>query len=254
MRLPWGETLLKWIFMGGYPDLHARNIDPNRFYSNLLATYLELDIKRLSNIQNLRDFDRFLRCLALRSGQMLSMNGVAGDLGVSQGTIKNWLNLLIASNVVTLVEPWNDNPNKRLVKTPKVYFNDTGLLCSLLGFRSPDEILRSPLLGSIFETHTFCQILRCYTNSCVKMNLNYFRTHEGAEIDFVISNGINHHLIECKWSENPSVELKGFESFKKYSNGQVASFQLVCSARGKRSRSGSVTFVRDSVDFSDLVK
>jgi uncharacterized protein len=245
-----GERLLEWILKGGYPALHARELAFERFYTNLIATYLERDVKRLSNIQNLRDFDKFLRILALRSGQMLSMNSIASDLGISQGTIKSWIGILLASNIVSLVEPWNDNPNKRLVKTPKLFFNDTGLLCALLGFSSVSDLRKTPLLGALFETHVFAQLLRSHSNTCKRFQMNYFRTHEGAEIDFVLSKGNSYELYECKWSETPDVNFKSIDAFKKYSQSENVNVNIVCSARGKRTKFEGTVTIRDSIQFN----
>lgn len=247
-----GETLLKWIFEGGYPDQHVRSLDPVRFFENLTATYIERDVKRLSNVQNTRDFDRFLRLAALRSAQVLSMNSIASDLGVNHGTIKNWLGVLQASGIVSLLEPWNRNPNKRLIKTPKLYFHDTGLLCSLLGFQNARDILTSPLLGALFETHVFGQLKRYYSNRGRRPRLSYFRTHDGGEIDFVISSGTEATLIECKWSENPQLNEKNLAQFRKYSQETVRSVHLICSARGRRKKGNH--WIEDSVAFSDYLR
>jgi predicted AAA+ superfamily ATPase len=245
------EQLLQWIYEGGYPDLHARALDPERFFSDLVATYIERDVKRLSNITNVREFDRFLRLMALRSGQLLSMNGVANEVGVSQATIKAWTNILVASNIVTLVEPWWSNLAKRLVKTPKLYFHDTGLACSLAGFRSARELARSPLLGALFETHVFGQILRSFTNRGLAPRIHFFRTHEGVEADFVLQRGTEFHLMECKWSETPTFNEKVLRVFEDASKGRVVRYSIVTPVRGRRTKSAVVEY-HDSVDWSDL--
>ena len=247
-----GNQLLEWIFKGGYPDLHARSLDTERFYSDLIATYIERDVKRLSNIASVRDFDRFLRLMALRSGQLLSMNNVANEIGVSQATIKSWTGILVASSIVSLVEPWWNNLSKRLIKTPKMYFHDTGLMCALAGFRSASDLRHSPLLGAIFETHVFGQILRSYANRGLQSRIHFFRTHDGIEADFILQRGTNFHLLECKWSESPKYKPKVVEVFEKASQGKVTRFSIVTSVRGRRKTKEEGVEVRDSIEWGDL--
>jgi len=148
-----GGELLEWIVAGGYPELHARGLPPERFYADYLSTYLERDVRQVLQVRNLRDFDRFLRLAAVRSGQLLSYNAFATDLGVSPNTVKSWLSVLEASNVVCLIEPYYRNLGKRIVKSPKLYFTDTGLACYLAGIRSSRDLRGSGLLGAFFETH-----------------------------------------------------------------------------------------------------
>ena len=140
-------TLLRWMFAGGYPELHARSLDPQRYYGDLVATYLERDVRQALQVKNLRDYDRFLRLAAVRTGQLLSMNSFASDLGISPNTVKSWLSVLEASGIIWLLEPYYGNPGKRIVKSPKLYFTDTGLAAYLAGFRSEEDLAQSPLLG-----------------------------------------------------------------------------------------------------------
>jgi uncharacterized protein len=223
--------LLQWMLEGGYPKLHAQKLNRDRFFSNLVATYLERDVKRLLNVQSLFEFDKFMRLCALRSGQLLSMSNIASDLGVSQTTIKKWISTLEASGIVDLIEPWHLNPNKRLVKTPKLYFNDTGLCLHLIGISTIEELQRSVFLGPIFETLCYGQLKRYFNNRGLKKKIYFFRTHDGEEIDFVLTQGTEHILYECKFSENPTVEKKGRNAFEKYSQGRVKQFIFLNSGR-----------------------
>lgn len=197
------DDIGRWMFTGGYPEVHARPLDPTRFYGDYLATYLERDVRQLLNVRNLRDFDRFMRLLATRTGQLLSMNSFASDLGSSPTTIREWLSVLEASNVIALLEPFFDNLGKRIVKTPKLYFLDTGLAADLCGFRNSSALLQSQLRGAFFETLAFGQLVRWFTNQALQPNIYFYRDHHGHEVDFVIPVGEKLKLIECKWSDRP---------------------------------------------------
>lgn len=137
---------------GGYPEIHARQLDPERFFADYLVTYLERDVRQALQVRNLRDFDRFMRLAAVRTGQLLSMNSLASDIGVTPSTVKSWLSVLEASNIILLLEPYYQNLGKRIVKTPKLYFLDTGLACFLAGIHTVEALRHSSLLGALFET------------------------------------------------------------------------------------------------------
>jgi len=199
------KNLLEILWQGGYPELHARGLDPRRFYADYVATYLERDVRQALNVRSLRDFDRFLRLCATRTGQLLNMNGLASDVGVSPNTIRSWLSVLEASNIIFLLAPFYRNLGKRLVKSAKLYFLDTGLLCHLVGLRSPGEIERSALLGPLFESLALGQIVRAYADQGLSAPIYFYRDHHGHEVDFVIPIGERAHLIECKWAENPTI-------------------------------------------------
>ncbi|MDD9965110.1 MAG: ATP-binding protein [Myxococcales bacterium] len=198
-------AVLDALWRGGYPEVYARDLVPSRFYSDYVATYLERDVRQALNVRSLRDFNRFLRLCATRSGQLLNMNGLAGDVGVSPNTIRAWLSVLEASNVVLLLPPYFRNLGKRLVKSPKLYFLDTGLLCHLLGMRSPDAVAESAMLGALFETLVAGQLVRAFANRGLRPDLYFYRDHHGNEVDFVVPVGGRAHLIECKWAETASL-------------------------------------------------
>lgn len=248
-----GQQLVEWMWKGGYPALYSENIPTQRFYSNLLATYIERDVRRLANVQNIRDFDRFMRLAALRTGQLLSMNALAAEVGVSQTTIKGWIGVLESSGIITLVEPWHSNRSKRLIKTPKLYFMDTGLCCYLIGLASPAELQRSVHLGAIFETHTFGQLVRAYTNRGLRYAIYFFRTHDGEEVDFVLQSGSEFDLIECKWSEQPSLNFRGHDAFAKVMPQSIRSLSLISSQRQDLCKDRDRSFwIRNSIDWDFL--
>ncbi len=198
-------AMLDALWRGGYPEVYARDLAPSRFYSDYVATYLERDVRQALNVRSLRDFDRFLRLCATRSGQLLNMNGLASDVGISPNTVGAWLSVLEASNVVLLLPPYYRNLGKRLVKTPKLYFLDTGLLCHLLGMRSADAAGQSAMLGALFETLVAGQLVRAFANRGLRPDLYFYRDHQGNEVDFVVPVGEQAHLLECKWAETASL-------------------------------------------------
>ena len=210
-----GKQLLEWILAGGYPEVHAHGLTPSRFYSDYVATYLQRDVRQLLEVRNLRDFERFLRLLALRSGQQFVVSSFASDLGISPDTVKSWLSVLEASQIIYLLQPYFRNLGKRLVKTPKVYFMDTGLLCFLAGIQSVTTLQQSGMLGAIFETLTLGQYIRSRHNRGLDATVYFYRDHAGHEVDFVVPEGDALHLIECKWSEQPDMRQPGFVELEK---------------------------------------
>ncbi len=226
------NQILKWMIQGGYPELHAHNLKPERFYADYLATYLERDVRQLTNVRNLSIFDKFLRLLALRSGQILSMNSLASDVGVSSHTIKNWVSILEASNVIYLLKPFYNNYGKRLIKSPKLYFLDTGLLCFLSGIHNVEALEGSSLLGSYFETLALGQLVRNFCNKGLPLNLYYFRDNHGTEIDFIIPEGTKVHLYECKWKLQNGVSPKNISKLKKIiGDDNIKSIKIITSAK-----------------------
>ncbi len=209
------HRILEWMFMGGYPEVHASALEADRFYSDYVATYLERDVRQMLEVRNLRDFNRFLRLVAVRTGQMLQLNSLASDLGVTVNTVKSWLSVLETSGIVRFLEPYYRNLGKRMVKTPKLYFLDTGLVCFLAGLKSPEALRDSTMLGAVFETLAFGQLVRSYAHRGYQADLYYYRDHTGKEVDFVIPVGEKLELFEVKWAEEIPAELSGFKEIDK---------------------------------------
>jgi len=240
-------ALVEWMLKGGYPELHSRGLDAERFFSDYLATYLERDVRSILGVRSLRDFDRFMRLCAARTGQLVSYSALATDLGVSPNTVKSWLSVLEASRIVVLLEPYFENLGKRIVKTPKLYFLDTGLCSYLLGARSPDDLLRSPLLGALFETHVLGQIVRHFANQGRRREIYFYRDHHGREVDFLIPAAGRFALVECKWAESPDPIQRGFEEIESLVGAdRIISRTIVTPDRGSRRAPGGVT-IADSV-------
>ncbi len=178
------------------PDLR-----PADYFSSYQATYLERDVRQLLNVSSLRDFDRFMRAGAVRSGQLLNKTELAKDVGISNKTATEWLSVLEASNQITLLEPWFTNVGKRLVKTPKLYFNDVGLLCFLLGLNQA-SVSDSYLIGAIWETFLFAELRKYLTATAPEASVWFYRDL-AREVDFVIEKDGGLTLADAKWKELP---------------------------------------------------
>src|SRR6516225_2546625 len=189
---------------GGFPELHANpDIDHVAFYFSYLATYLERDVRSLANVSSLRDFERFLRACALRSANLLNKADLARDIGIAPSTANQWLSTLEASGQVVLLEPWFSNRTKSIVKSPKLYLADSGLLCALLNIRSPDDLRDSPAAGAIWETFVFAQ-LRARERRAGRAGSLFFWRDRTREVDFVVDAGGRQELFEAKWTELPT--------------------------------------------------
>lgn len=209
------RQILEWMFTGGYPEIHANAVPPERFYPDYVATYLERDVRQILEVRNLRDFNRFIRLVATRTGQLLQLNSLASDMGISVNTVKSWLTVMETSGIIRFLEPYYRSLGKRIVKTPKVYFLDTGLVCFLTGLTSPEALRDSAMLGAIFETLAFGQLVRSYAHRGFSADLYFYRDHTGKEVDFVIPVGEKLELFEVKWAEEAPEALPGFKEIDK---------------------------------------
>lgn len=194
--------LLNWMIQGGYPEIYEQDLDPHQFFSDYIATYVERDVRQLLNIKHAREFDQFMRLLALRAGQTLSMSRLASEVGMSAHTIKNWLSVLEASNIIYLLKPYYENFGKRIVKSPKLYFLDTGLLCYLANIPNGTTLLNSPLLGAYFENLVLTEWLKHANNQGTSAEIYYYRNQAGLEIDFIIPQAGRLILLESKWADD----------------------------------------------------
>ena len=248
-----GEALVEMMFQGGYPEMHAGGLDAQRFFSDYVATYLERDVRTALGVTSLRDFDRFIRLAALRTGQLLNMSSLARDVGVTAPTIGRWLAVLESSGIVRLVQPYFTNPGKRLVKTPKLFFLDTGLACFLCGLRSPRDLRESALLGQMFETHVLGQIVRWYANRGQQAPVYFFQDHQGHEVDFVIPVGKRLKLYECKWAEMPDHDTPGAAALRKLVGQEnILSWSIITPTRGRRTIERNALVIEDSIELASL--
>jgi len=197
------KRLKRSLFSGGFPDaaLHAPK-SLNAWFSSYIQTYLERDVRQLRQVGDLSDFQRFLQLIAALNGQILNLSSVSGDLGVAVNTVKAWVSILEASGQIFLLKPFYINKGKRLVKNPKLYFLDTGLLNYLLGLESPEQVLKGPMAGRILETAVLGEIVRGAYNSGHLPRVYYWRTSYGEEVDFVIEEKTKLVPVEVKLSAN----------------------------------------------------
>ena len=188
------------LWRGGYPALHAqhRQPEPAHWFAAYLSTYIERDVRRLRNVASLMNFQRFLLMCAARSAQLLNLNSLASDCGISQPTARQWLTVLQASHIVTLVPPYFRNFGKRLVKTPKLYFLDTGLLCHLLRITSAEDLQVHAARGAVFETWVVAETLKHRHNRGLPPDLYFWRDNHGLEMDLVFEHAGRLQGVECK--------------------------------------------------------
>jgi uncharacterized protein len=225
-------SIEEYISAGGFPALYGdRDVIRQHWFPSYISTYLERDVRNLLNVGSLRDFNRFLRAAAIRTAQTLSLSDLSRDVGVAPNTIKAWISVLQASHIIHLLEPYHRSIGKRLVKSPKLYFLDTGLAAYLMGLFSWQEILSSPLSGALWETYAFAQIQRFLLSQGISNPpLFYWRTKNGREVDFVIEKGGRFIAFEAKLTGMPASDTaKGFEYLREYyGEGSLLKGFVIC--------------------------
>ncbi len=188
----------EYIFRGFMPAIHFNGIEPSAFYSAYFRTYVERDVRMLINVTNQHSFEVFVRLLAGRIGQVVNLNSLAGDVGVSSTTLASWLAVLEASYIVFRLPAYYENFGKRLTKAPKIFFYEVGLAAWLLGIENPAQVARDPLIGGLFENLVASEIMKSQLNRGKSSNLYFFRDQRGFEIDFLLQQGRNLLPIEAK--------------------------------------------------------
>lgn len=186
------------ILKGFYPTPNTQDIDLQLFYGGYLATYVERDVRQIKNIQDIASFQRFLSLLASRVGNLLNIQSLANDCGLSVPTIKSWLSILESSRIIYLLKPYYQNMGKRLIKTPKVYFTDTGLLTYLLRYKTADTLLAGPMAGAVFENMVIVEALKENLYNRLGYELYFYRDSNQVEADLVIDTGHLFELYEIK--------------------------------------------------------
>lgn len=200
------------IFTGGYPRLFDKNIAPTEFYPFYIQTYIERDVRQLQNITNIDSFIRFVKLCAGRIGQLLNLSAIANECDITQPTAKAWLTVLQASYIVFLLQPYHKNFNKRLVKTPKLYFYDTGLACSLLGLKNHEQLITHYLRGGLFENWAIAELIKNYFNKAEEPAIYFWRDNIGNEIDLLVENGPYVETYEIK--SGATYNVKFFNGLK----------------------------------------
>ena len=227
-----GFSIESLVLRGGYPELYQNpDLDAFSFYRSYTATYLERDVRTLLNVTSLRDFERMIRACALRTGQLLNKAELARDVGISPSTANQWLSALEASGQVTLVEPWFSNKTRSLVKSPKLYLSDTGLLAAMLNIRTLEDLMRSPMIGAIWETFVFAELRKRETARHEHWSINFWHDRV-REVDFVIDRGGRFDLYDAKWNSSPSPRDAAAIQFaaKQFGAKNVLRQALICRA------------------------
>jgi predicted AAA+ superfamily ATPase len=194
------------IFKGFYPRLHDVDIEPTEFYPSYIQTYIERDVRSLKNIENLNTFSRFLGLCAGRIGQVLNLSSLANDAGITVNTVKSWLSILESSFILFQLQPYHKNNSKRLIKSPKIYFYDTGLACSLLKIQNSEMIKTHYLYGALYENFVISEILKTQYHAGKVPSVYYWRESNGTEIDCI---------IELDKQKIMAIEIKGGETYNK---------------------------------------
>ena len=214
---------------------------PFDYYRNYVQTYLEKDIAQIGAVQDLMRFENFMRLLAGRTGQLVNNSALAAEVGVSSTTIGSWLSVLEASHLVYILRPWYENRNSQVVKTPKVYFCDTGLASYLLGIETPAQIQRDPLMGNLFENLVVSEALKARYNNGAEPNLYFFRNSKGLEIDIILKENKILNLFEVKSGKALNDEFtKNMEKFRSQYASNV-------SADSNENVKGTVIYSGDTV-------
>ena len=210
-------SLNQLLLSGFYPRLHTEKIQAHNFYLGYLESYIQRDLRQLSQIDNLHIFEKFVRLIATRVGQLMNYNSLANDLGVSQPTIRKWISLLEASYIIFLLPPFFRNIGKRLIKTPKVYFYDVGLVSYLLEIENSKQIKHHPLRGNLFENFVVMEFLKNRFNQSMNSNLYFFRDRTGNEIDLVIQKADSLTPVEIKSAETFNISFtRNIDLFRKF--------------------------------------
>ena len=201
------DNIWEVIHRGGYPELQNPEVDWSVFYSSYIKTYLERDVRSLSAVQNLDDFRKFMIAVAARTGQMINYANIADEVGKDQSTIKRWLSVLEASGIIYLLEPFSSSVLKRAIKTPKVYFRDTGLAAYLTRWLTPETLANGAMSGAFFETFVISEILKSYSNRGIDYRycVSYYRGRDKKktsenEIDLIIEENGTLYPVEIKRS------------------------------------------------------
>jgi len=216
-----GETTEDYLIFsclnGLYPELCTNTlIDSKTWYSSYVQTYIEKDIKSIYNIGDLRTFGQFLRLLAARCSQQLNLSALSNEVGLSVGTIKNWISILEAGKIIYLLQPYYNNFGKRLIKSPRVYWYDNGLVCYLTGHSTKEQVLHGLIDWPLFENLVIGETLKLFNNYGIQDKLFYLRTSNGQEVDLIIESGNKVYPIEIKLTRNPKARMfQQIENLKK---------------------------------------
>ena len=227
---PKGLDLWEHIQRGSMPRLQEKGVDWHDFYSSYVRSYLERDVRQLVNVRNERTFYRFVVAAAARTGQLLNASDIASTVGVDVKTVQEWLSVLQAGGIVHILQPFWVNTNKRLAKTPKLYFMDTGLACHLTGWNTAEQLKRGAMAGHMFETFVVSEVLKSFMNAGRDTRTVYFyRDARKREIDLLIQDGRTLHPVEIKAAVNvTSDSVKNFSVLDGFTDFEIGTGHVIC--------------------------
>jgi len=233
-----GGKLDEILFDGAFPPIFDRGLEPHPWYGNYVRTYLERDVRQLIKVQDLGTFQRFLKLCAGRTGQLLNLSSLANDCGITHNTAKAWISVLEASYIVHLLPPHHQNFNKRLVKTPKLYFLDTGLATWLFGIQNIDQLTTHVQRGALFETWVISELLKARYNAGEASNLYFWRDRSGHEVDLLVDHGTHLSPLEIKSGQTINRDyFKGLEFWRKLAGESAGQAWLVYGGDTPQTRS-----------------
>jgi predicted AAA+ superfamily ATPase len=231
------ENYLTNLITGFYPAIYDRGIKPSTYYSNYIQTYIQRDVSELIEIKNQSLFKRFIGILATRAGQLLNMNAIANECGISQPTVKSWISALESSYIIFLLQPFHENFGKRLIKTPKLYFYDTGLLSYLLRIKAPQELYTHSIKGNLFENMIIAEMLKRMHHKNEMTDIWFWRDSKGNEIDLLYHISQKIYITEIKANQTiMQNQFKGLNYYEKYVNQKDMVKQLVYAGEENQER------------------
>ncbi len=202
------RSVAEQMLRGFYPEFQVEpHLNPKFWHSAYLSTYLERDLRTMRNIHDLAQFQRYLVLLASRTGQLFNLNEIGKECGISQTTAKDWLMLLQATSIIYLLEPYARNLTKRIVKSPKLFFVDTGLLCYLLRIETVEQLIHSPFGGHVFENMVIMDKIKQFAEKGERAPCYFYRTAKGMEIDLLVDHGDSFDAYEIKFSSSPNADM-----------------------------------------------
>lgn len=238
-KLP--DILEDLLFTGLYPPLHTRKVSPGSWYPNYVRTYIERDVRQMINISDLTAFRTFIYLCAGRIGQLVNLSSLADDCGISPNTAKSWLSVLEASYIVYLLKPHYKNFNKRIIKTPKLYFYDTGLAARLLGIEKKKQLINHAYRGALFENWVVVELLKKRLNAGQPSNIYFWRDRAGNEIDVLIDQG--NRIIPVEIKSGRTISQAYFKGLRRWSElvGSQANRPYLVYAGDKRQEREAAT-------------
>lgn len=215
-------TLNELILMGSYSEIYSKHRKPELWYNSYIKTYIERDVRQIKNIENATLFIKFLMLCAGRIGQQINLTNISNECGIDLRTVQSWLSVLEQTYVIKQLQPYYNNFNKRIVKTPKLYFIDTGLACALLNIRKLDELTLSHFRGALVENFIIMESLKNNTNQNTNNTLYYWRDNKGVEIDLIVDNGQTFFPIEIKAAQTFTKDfVKNLDKINNYADNQT---------------------------------